>query len=200
MQFIENYEKEFRFLLYGEKAKKIDVSKYLLVGRSADSGIKIGKTIKSSSSKDEFRENVISLLKSDVNTDYLHFSLIMGLYFGCFNLYNYLYVVPGVRNKIILSNPNRHDTMNFLINNYSSIFSYFNKKYDIDDVSLRNIISKMFFITDTEDDYVLLYNNDICRDLGIILMGTSLFGEFVSCEYAIDYFDEENDNLKLKRK
>lgn len=200
MQFIENYEREFRFFLYGDKAKKLDISKYVFVGRSADSGIKLGKIIRNCSTKDNFRKKVISLLKSNVNTDYLHFSLIMGLYFGCFNLYNYLYIVPKVRNNIILTKPSRGKTLNFLINNYSSIFNYFNKKYGIDDNTLRRIISKMFFIVDTEDDYISIYNNYVCRDLGIILMGTSLFGEFVSCEYAIDYFYEENDNLKLKKK
>lgn len=200
MQFIENYEREFRFFLYGDKAKKLDVSKYVFVGRSADSGIRLGKTIRNSASKSELRDNVITLLKSDTNTDYLHFSLIMGLYFGCFNLYNYLYIVPDVRKRIISTNPNRRNTLDFLIKNYSVLFHYFNKKYGIDDNTLRSIISKMFFIVDTEDDYISIYNNYICRDVGIILMGTSLFGEFVSCEYAIDYFCEENDNLKLKRK
>ena len=81
---------------------------------------------------------------------------------------------------------------------YSSC--WLSKEYGIDDNTLRRIISKMFFIVDTEDDYISIYNNYVCRDLGIILMGTSLFGEFVSCEYAIDYFYEENDNLKLKKK
>ena len=79
MQFIENYEREFRFFLYGDKAKKLDISKYVFVGRSADSGIKLGKIIRNCSTKDNFRKKVISLLKSNVNTDYLHFSLIMGL-------------------------------------------------------------------------------------------------------------------------
>ena len=198
MQFIENYERDLRFFLYGEKAEKLDISKYILSGRCCDYGIKIGKVIKNSSSKDEFRNRVISLLNNKVNTDYLHFSLIMGLYFGCFNLYNYLYIKPDVRSEIIDNIPNRKDTMNFLVNNYRFMFSYFNKKYGIDDITLRSTISKMFFIADSEDAYIYLYNNDISRDLGIILMGTSLFGEFISCEHAIDYFYEKNDNYKCK--
>ena len=43
-----------------------------------------------------------------------------------------------------------------------------------------------------------LYNNDVTRDLGLILMGVSLKKEFNSCFNAIDYFYEVNDSCKLK--
>ena len=198
MQFIEGCENDIRLFLYGKKAKKLNVSEFMLIGRSGANDIKIGKLISKSNDYDSFRDNVISELINDTNTDYLHFSLIMGLYFGCFNLYNYLYIRPNVRKKIVESNPNRKDTMNFLITHYSYILKYFYDKYGINDNTLKSIISRMLFRIDNEDDYTGLYNNYVTREIGLILMGASLTDKFTCCSDAINCFYEENEDCKLK--
>ena len=198
MRFIESYENDFRLFLYGKKAKQLKVSEFMLTGRSGVNDIKIGKLISTSKDNEELRNNVCNELLKETNTDYLHFSLIMGLYFGCFNLYNYLYIKPSVRKKIVESNPNRKDTMNFIILHYSSILEYFHDKYGIDDYTLKSIISRMLFCIDNEDIYTSLYNNYVTREIGLILMGVSLSDKFTSCSDAINSFYEKNEDCKLK--
>ena len=198
MRFVEGCEDDIKLFFCGKKAKKLKISEFMLKGRTSSQDISISKIIFKSSGFDDFVNTIKDKLCEDTNTDYLHFSLIMGLYFGYFNLYNYLYIKPNVRKKIIDSNPNRHDTMNFIIKHYSYFLDYFYKKYGISDDVLKGIISRMFFCVDNENDYELLYNNYVTRDVGLILMGNSLSNEFTSCCDAINRFYEENDNCKLK--
>ena len=164
----------------------------MLKGRRGSEDIKIDKIIFSSPDKIAFVNKVEQELLKDTNTDYLDFSLLMGLYFEKFNLYNYVYIKPDVRKIIVNSKPDRKYT------NYSKIAEYFYSKYGIKGEVLSSIICKMLFCVDNDNDYELLYNNDVTRDLGLILMGVSLKKEFNSCFNAIDYFYEVNDSCKLK--
>lgn len=181
-------------MLYGERAVKLGVSKGMLSGRLASDGINIVKLISSSTSPEDFRRRVIESLDDDRNTDYLHFSLIMGLYFGCFNLYNYMYICPDDRKKIVGSSPSRSDTMYFIKKYWNVLCEYFSDKYGIKPDELKKIISQMLFIVDSDDVKVKFYNNDIVKDIGKILMGVSLSNEFIGCREAIEFFDESNKN------
>jgi len=198
LRFIEDYENDLKKLIYGKRANSFNISNYMLRGRTGNADIKIGKLISKSSSCSDFVYNVKNELIKETNTDYLHFSLIMGLYFGYFNLYNYLYIKPSVRKKIVESEPSRRKTMNFIVKHYSYLLKYFHNKYGIEDDLLKNIISKMLFMIDNDNDHEVLYNNYVTKDIGLILMGISLSGEFTSCEDAINVFYKENDDCKLK--
>ena len=198
MRFIEDIEDDIKIFFCGKKAKKLGVSQFMLKGRTGTIDINISKIIFNCCDHVTFLNTIKDRLNENINTDYLHFSLIMGLYFGCFNLYNYLYISPDVRKKIVLSNPNRTDTINFIVSHYGYIFNYFHSKYGIDDNTLKSIISRMMFCIDNEDDYSFLYNNYVTREIGVILMGVSLSNDFTCCSDAINKFYEENDKCKLK--
>ena len=191
----EEISDSIKLNLFGKKAGLLCVSKFLLTGRRASDGINISKLIHDSSSRDDFKDKVVCEVSRDDNTDFLHFSLIMGLYFGCFNLYNYLYVSPQVRKKIVWGNIDRNDTVNFIIKNYSSLLEYFQAVYGIDDEFLRATLSKVMLLNDED---MSLYNSDVVRDLGKILMGRTLKGEYSNCYDAIAVFDEENKSVKAK--
>ena len=197
VQIIEEFESSIKMFLYGKKARSLGVSPYMLYGRIASDGIDICKLIKNSNSSSELYKNVCSEIDDDKNTDYLHFSLIMGLYFGCFNLYNYLYITNGVRKRIVECKPNRRDTMNFIIRNYSKLFKYFSLVYGINDNEFKNILSKMLFLVKQDDDNYL-YNSDIVKDFGKILIANSIFDDFNDCFESIVLFDELNEFGKSK--
>lgn len=197
---IETLEDSIHLFLYEKKAKKLDVSKYMLMGRRGDGCINIYKLINNSSNISDFRNRVISDLDDDRNTDYLHLSLIMGLYFGCFNIYNYMYIKPKVRKKILESNPNREDTREFMDNHISDIIRYFKEEYNIDEDYVVKVIEEMFRVCDDDFIHRNLYNNVVVKDICMILMGRSLDKKFINCRQAIDIFLENTLKNKIKRK
>ena len=197
---LEDFENSIHLLFYKNKAKKIGISKYMLMGRRNNYGINLFKMIRNCSSDLEFRSEVISNLSDDINTDYLHLSLIMGLYFGCFNLYDYMYLNPSIRYKIINSNPNKKDTLNYFENNKEEIFNYFKDEYNIDKEYILYIINKMFEVCEEDDIHLSLYNNEIVKNIFMILMGRSLSSKDVSCRQAIDVFLKNTSKEVIKVK
>ena len=197
MRFVEGIESSIKLALYGKNADKLNVSLSFFDVRTASDGINIGKIVNECKTKKDLYNKVCDELIKETNTDYLHFSLIMGLYFGCYNLYNYLYVSDNMRKRIVESNPNRNDTLNFLIKNYSKILKHCSSVYGVSDEELKCIITKMLFVVPSDEDNYL-YNSNVVRDIGKILIMHSLFDEIDNCTGAVLFFDELNESGKSK--
>ena len=192
-------EDSIKMDLYGKKANKLGISNYMITGRRSDDGLNVIKMMKKCETKEEFRKKVMLSLMDERNTDYLHMSLISGLFFGCFNLYNYVNILPRVRKEIVRTNPNKEDTFSFVRNNLDKISSYFKEKYGIDEDSVVRIISSMFTVTNNKSEQTLMYNNDIVMDMNMILMGRALSNDVLSFDEAIDTFLKENGELYKHR-
>ena len=187
--FIEDFENSIRWNLYGKKCKELNVSREVLFGRRYDDGIHLEKIISQSFDYDQFVNNVSHELIRSKNTDYLHFSLIMGLYFDCFHLYNFMYISPEVLKDVVPTISGGIDTMRFLKNHEYEIFSYLEEKYGISYEKYTYLINKLFDVSEYDQSF---YNSNIVRDIGMILMGNSLGKHFYSCQDAIDLFNKRN--------
>lgn len=183
MRIIDDLENDVKELVYKNKAKLCGVSPLMLKGRIARDGISIIKLLRVSKDKMQFDDLVRSELISERNTDFHDFSLLMGQFFGIYNLYSYEFVDKSIKTKIVSSNVDRKYT-NMIFDKYSDkIFEYVSINHNISHDDYINLIVKMFKII---DDYSI-YNSDVVKDIGKILIG--------NCLYAIDYFDGNCENL-----
>lgn len=170
MRVFEELADEARIKKYGLKAKEFDVSCNLLCGNAMNYGIPIHKIIAKASSKEDFNRKVRTTLYDSERIDFYDFSLLMGLYFGVYNSYGYLYVAPEVKREIIEANPNREDTISFLNQYQEAICHYFQETYDFSDLQTTTFVGKMTdILTDRE-----LYHKSYVHDFGKLLMGVYL--------------------------
>ena len=96
------------------------------------SPININKIIRDSKDKFEFDKLVFSSLLGSLNTSgYYDFSLLVGLNLGVYNSYGYVPVLPEVKEKILRSNPNCHDSKSILTNYKKDLDILFKDKYNI---------------------------------------------------------------------
>lgn len=183
---------------YGEKANELGVSKLMIIGRTGENGISILDMVKKSNSRKEFSLAVKMELQLYRNTDFYHYSLLMGQFFGVYNIYNYMFIAPNVRNELIISQPNVNKTVEFFNMNNVEIFSYINKKYGLGQSEYVDLVNNMFSLN---NDYSV-YNNAIINDIGMILMGNQLFRAdtnsrtFLGCRGCINYFNRKNEEKK----
>lgn len=183
--------------IYKNKAEICLVSPLLIRGRVAEDGISIPKLLRYSHSKANFDILVRDELTYDRNTDFYDFSLLMGQIFGVYNLYSYQYVKRDVRCDIVNSKVDSKYTNRIFDKYGDKIFEYVSSTYNISNDEYISLIVKMFKVI---DDYSI-YNNDIVKDIGKILLGNILYGidyfggnydYLINCEDAIDYFDKCN--------
>ena len=183
MRIIDDIENNIREKLYKGKSEICLVSPLLVRGRVASDGISIPKLLKYSNKKVEFDTLVKQELTSDRKTDFYDFSLLMGQFFGIYNLYSYEFVDKSIKTKIVSSNVDSKYT-NMIFDKYSDkIFEYVSINHNISHDDYINLIVKMFKVV---EDYSI-YNSDVVKDIGKILIG--------NCLYAIDYFDGNCENL-----
>ena len=183
---------------YGTKARLCRVSENLITGRNTDGGIRPLDILKKSKSASEFDDFAREECAKDRNTDFYHFSLLMGQYFGVYNVYCYMYVSQDVRNRLAKAQPNPEETIAFFEEHNFELYQYIYETYGIDYNQYLGITSKMCTI----DNNYSNYNNPVVRDIGKVLMGNSLYksanpsnSEFIGCGDAIDYFNTCNQNV-----
>lgn len=197
MPIIEEIINSNRIKKYGDKCKNLDVSTLFLMGREAEDGISVRTLVKKCNSKQEFESKIRSCLLKTNREDFYHYSLIMGFYFGIFNLYCYQTINKEIRDEIIKSNINCNDTKQFLCDNYSKIYKYFFDTFGLSEEDFEKLIVRVFSLN---EDY-LYYNNPLIFELGRILIGNTLaknrgYGNgFIECRDAIDYFFMRNKSV-----
>ena len=170
MRVFEEMADEARIKKYGPKALELDVSYNLLCGNAMNYGIPIHKLIAKASSKEDFNRKVLGTLYDSERTDFYDFSLLMGLYFGVYNSYGYLYVAPEVKREVIEANPNREDTISFLAQYQEAICHYFQEAYDFSDLQTTSFVEKMTDVLTGSE----LYHKSYVHDFGKLLMGVYL--------------------------
>ena len=183
MRIIDDFENEVKESVYKNKAKLCSVSTLMLRGRNSSDGISIIKLLRASKNKIQFDDLVKSELLKDRNTDFYDFSLLMGQFFGVYNLYSYEFVDKESRTKIVSSNISSEYTNMFFDKYNDKVFEYISYNHSISHDDYINLIGKMFMVV---NDYSI-YNNSVVKDIGKILMGNYL--------YAMDYFDGNFENL-----
>lgn len=171
MKVFEELTDGVRVRKYGAKAKEVDVSFDLLCGNAMNYGIPIHKMVEKAVSKEDFHRKVRTTLYGSDKTDFYDFSLLMGLYFGVYNSYGYLYIDSDIKKEVLETNPNYNDTSKFLSQYQEAICQYFHDFYGFSSSKTKDFIEKMGTVfTDGE-----LYHETCVEDLGKLLMGVSLF-------------------------
>lgn len=194
MKMIDDMVDSYVLTKYQEKANSLGVSSRMLIGRSANDGISPLMLVKSSSNRQQFEDLVDAELTINKNTDFYHFSLLMGKYFGVYNLYTYMFVVPKMREEIMRRKPNLSKTIAFFNKYNDNIFGYVEEMYGFSRDEYNEVLKNMFR---RRDDYGL-YNSPIVQDIGKTLMGCSLLesenglGLFIRSGEAIRYFEQKN--------
>ena len=201
MRIIDDIENNIREKLYKGKSEICLVSPLLIRGRVASDGISIPKLLKYSNKKVEFDTLVKQELTSDRKTDFYDFSLLMGQFFGVYNLYSYQYIDRDSRNKLVNSKVDKEYTKKIFDKYNDKIFDYISIVHNISYSKYSDLIDKMFRVV---NDYSI-YNNDVVKDIGKILIGNRLYGIdyfdensecLIDCNEAIDYFDKCNGIIR----
>lgn len=204
MRIFEEISDERKIKRFGVLAHKLNTSYMMLTGRRAEDGIKIEELlVESNGDFNKYQEIIRKSLSGYYKVDFLDFSLLMGKFFGVYNMYCYKDINMDVRRRIINdSNINRDNTKELLETRCVEMYDYFNSKYQTSMKEFFTIISKLFVV---RDDYSL-YNSPVVIDLFYILIGNYLFLEdnnlsegFIGCSKSIDYFSFVNDKLNNKR-
>lgn len=190
MRIIDDIVCDFRYKKYKDRFLKFRVSPIMVTVINSDDGINIIKLVNKSQDYINLKDLIIVDLLGPRENDYLIFSLLFGLYFDVFNLYNYIYVSPEVRRDIAITDPNSSYTKNIFKENDSDIFSYFKEKYGLDREDYDRLVKSLFEVNSQES---ILYNSPIIVDMGKILMGSTLQGSFSSCSELIELFDRKNE-------
>lgn len=202
MRIIDDFVDDFTEKFYKDKAGICRVSLKMVRKKRGENSISICTLLRFCNDKIGFDTLVRQELDSDRKTDFYDFSLLMGQFFGVYNLYSYVYVDREIRRKIMSFNHDFHNTKNLLEKNKNKIFEYLSSKYDLTLLEYESIINKMFTIV---NDFSI-YNNDIVREVGKILMGSCLYAYdyfngdnsfLINCGDAVNYFDECNEE-KIK--
>lgn len=199
MRYFEEKENEKRIKKYGNKANHLNISWNLLRGRRAADSINIVKLIENSDNFNDLKNNVAIELYNSTQVDFLHFTLILGLFFDCFNKYDYHQKIDlEVIKKIVESKPNSTKTLEFLGEYEEDLYKYLASRNQLDYETYQNILRSMFVINN--DYYFKLYNSDIVWEIGKVIMGYTLNPNINSCEEAVIEFENQNEPKKEKIK
>ena len=179
-------EISIKSLLYGKKANILGMSQDFLQGRTR--GISPVYLIKNSRNNKELNDNVKRELLINSEHDYLCFSLVMGLFCGVYNLYNYMFIPREYVDYIAKSNIDSNYTKDFINNNKDNIYKYSQDKYGYDNTLCDNILNSLFDCTNDSK----LYSEEFIHDLGKMLIISYINDkEFNSCEELINIFDKK---------
>lgn len=204
MRIVEDFLDEYKLKRYGSLAENLNTSKDFLKGRRRDDGIKIEELMVMSDGDFSLYQDLIKKeLSRYYVTDFLDFSLLLGKFFGVYNLYCYLEIDYDVRKKLINSTKiSRKNTLDFIKNNCRDIYDYLFGKFAIDKEQFVSIVVALF---DVSNDYCF-YNDEVVREISYILMGHYLFLEdknlknvFVGSEFCCQYFKRHNNKANKKR-
>ena len=201
MAMFEDLMRSLIVSFYGKKAESFNVSNSMIIGTNGNGGIQVLNLLKRSSSKEEFQYFVEQELFIDRNTDFYHFSLLFARYFGVYNLYGYFFIAPNVRQELLNSRPSVLQVFSLLEQNQRDFFDYFQEKYFFSEKFCHIFFNRMFSVQ--EDNF--FYNRESVFDLGMILMGTQLYQQdfstekFPGCFSAMEYFQDKNHHLSLKK-
>lgn len=204
MKIIEDCVDDYKLKRYGKLADGLKTSKSFLTGRRGSDGIRIEKLLEAANGDFlEYQE----LIKDDLNhyhkTDFLDFSLLLGKFFGVYNLYNYVYINHDNITKLNNSSKiSRRETLYFLKKNCREIYDYLFEKFLISTDEFINLTSSLFEVRNDNS----LYNDELVREVAYILMGNYLFLEnhsldnyFLGSAFCVQYFKRQNkDDKKLR--
>lgn len=195
MRVIDEIVSDIKYKKYKDRFLKLSVSPVLATVACSDDGINIIKMVNDSYDYDYLKDSIIVDLLGPRENDYLIFSLLFGLYFDVFNLYNYMYIEPEVRREIVSKEINANLTKEFFKRYESQLLSYFEEVHGIDSETYHKMINLLFEIREFDSQY---YNNPIIVDISKILMGYTLSGKFIGCSELIELFDRENEINRKK--
>ncbi len=184
----------FAVKLHGKKAINLKVSPKMLFSKTGKDNLSISYLVRKSKSNIEFRKRVEKELLFRTTSNFHDFSLLMGLYFGVFNLYGYMYIDSNLKKELLKGEPSFFKTKKFLDNYEQEIFSYLEKKYHLDFSDYKQIYQQLFTVS--PDSF---YSDAIYQDIGKIIMGNQLYHQdhpqdkrVLGCEKLISYFDQKN--------
>lgn len=180
MRIIEELFDAIQIRRYQDKARTCGVSTELLKGNHFKTMINIPELLDKSCNFSQLNENVREELMKREMTDFYDFSLLMGLNFGVYNCYNYVYLSEPIKNQLLEVEPSVYKTKMFFQNNYHSIYYYLEEQYGMDPDMYQDIVIKMF---DVIPDHSF-YNHDIVNEISQILFGCQL-------RFGTSFFESE---------
>lgn len=199
MKIVEDFVDDYRIKKYGELADSLLTSQDFLTGRRSSDGIKIEELLVNANGDfSKYQELVRKRLSKYYNTDFLDFSLLMGNFFGVYNLYCYDFINQDIRYRLINNeNISRQATLNFIKKNCRDIYNHLFMNFGIDEEEFIKITSSLFEVNNDNS----LYNDAVVREIAYILMGNYLFLEehslksaFIGSDWCVEYFKRENKN------
>lgn len=204
MRIVEDFVDDYKLKKYGKLAAKLNTSSEFLTGRRSSDGIKIEKLLVAADG--DFLEYQ-QLIKDELNryheTDFLDFSLLMGKFFGVYNLYNYVDITQDNRRKLN-NNPkvSRQKTLELIKKNCLDIYDYLFEKFLLSKEEFINLVGSLFEVRNDNS----LYNDEVVREIAYILMGNYLFLEehslknhFPGSAFCVQYFKRHNkDDKKIR--
>lgn len=203
MLIFEELNKKIIYSLYASKAKILNLSPALLNG--ADDNMNLKTIVKFSETK-EILDKQIKTILINPESNFLDFSLIMGLFFGVYNQYQYEYIDFEIKSKIVKNAPNCEQIKETVEHNKNKIFEFLVKYYKIDRKTFEDTISRMFILEDENSEYSL-YEEGFANIIGKIILGNYLYLNelgiknstyLIDCEDAIKFIDKLNQkSIKL---
>ncbi len=152
------------------KANGLGISTNMLNLKVNTYSTNFNKIVKEVNTKEQLDKILRNELITKDKSSFYTYSIIMGLYFGIYNLYCYIPLSRPLVNKILKTSPNREDTLIFFENYHNEIVNLLNSKYNLTEAETNNIVNKMFHIIEDSS----LYNNEIVSDIAKILIGSNL--------------------------
>lgn len=194
MGAIGELTQDVRIKLYGKRAMALRVSPDMIRLKMPNDCISVINMVKKSKSPRQFRDLANKELLMDRHTDYHDFSLLMGSYFGVYNLYRAEYVHKDVRKELLRENPSPAKTREFFEIYHDSIFSYMEQQYGFDSELYDMVLEKLFTVS--YDSSIYYYDVPEFAIMGKIVMGNQLYLQdhslpygYVGASKAIDYFN-----------
>lgn len=186
MGFVSDIVGDRKTNKYGEHLNHLAVSNRFFYHKHPSNCIQPDELALGANSKEELRRTVCVSLYYRGKPDFYDFSLIMGLFFGTFNIYSYQNLTENMKKELVSLDLNSEITRNFLSEYSSSLIDYFQKTYDIHADFYQKEVDRMFTVADDES----LYGNIVCNDLGKILIASYLtMSSFDNCWSKKDIAD-----------
>jgi len=203
MLVFEDFNRSIKIRKYGEMARVLKTSSLLFTGRRAEDGINIiDIMVKSCNDFSRYQGLIKYAVILNSKIDFLDLSLVMGKFFGVYNLYNYEHLSIDVRNRLVSDESiNSIATRVIISYNFSDIYQYVSDNFPIGKEEFFNFISSLFVVRDDNS----LYNSPVFSCLAHILMGNALFlkgnqlsNGFIGSSEAILYFSQINDKSNAR--
>lgn len=181
---------------YSDHAFSLGASPNFFRYRHPDDCIQMDDMIVNSTSKGSLDRKVNDVLRSREYSDFYDYSLVMGKFTGVYNIYGYQPLSSEIKRSIAGMTIDPKKTRAFLDRQFDSLAKYFQTFHHIHADRVQQDIARMYEVG--IDDSI--YRSPVCRDVGKILIVTSLSFRSLDSNYINDYLSPFIENGDIVRR